>query len=264
VFGLAPGGAVPLMDLLLSILNHGAAVVLLIAIFGVSMAHFALRHEARTRLPNPLNAVWWQDLQELGFEIHLGSGETWRSAGRFEPTTWRRMRENASQEVATPELADTLTRYMQTIKAGDAADKHAHCLVDWSALDGAYQLKLLNGSVWQWNKKWMKDSPWKRIQSPEHIVFESTSSIHAALHEHLEHIHEYEAGNASRPPLDLIDEPNSSVTSTGTLSSVQTVHLGCSPGALYSNPCGTCQVAHVSIPGGICRSCRSAQQPEDA
>ena len=194
------------MDLFLTILNHGGAAVLLVAIFGVSMASFALRQGRWERGPeldtesDALPWVWWQDLQELGFEVHLKNGETWRSLGRFEPTIWHRKRGGPTRLklVADDTMDERLTECLRTIKGGRAGDRHAHCLVAWSALDHGYQLKLLNDSVWQFNSKSEglgenNELAWHRIDSPAGMVFESMNSIHTSLNDHLRNIRSHEA-----------------------------------------------------------------------
>lgn len=243
------------MDLFLTILNHGGAIVLLIAIFGVEVASFVLHNESRYRSKLPSRGevwVWWQDLQELGFEIHLQNGETWRSYGRLEPLSWRRMRENIVQAVADDKLARYLSECLQSIKDSEAEGKHAHCLVDWSALDRAYRLKLLNGTVWQFNTKSegiteSNSLAWHLLTVPDGIVHESINRISAALNLHLQAIRNEE--HAQRE----------TVTERSKQALVMANAARNAAYASASHLCGGCGFVEVGIPGGICLNCREAQ-----
>jgi hypothetical protein len=244
-----------MIDTLIAVLNHGGAAVILISIFGVSMAQFALSQERYEKklsgeIESPDDLIWWQDLQELGFEAHLRDGHTYRSSGRMGDVGWRRMIGNQATDIVTgKELTTALNDHLRDIRDGVVDDLHAHQLVDWSPLDKAYQLKLLNDSVWQWNAKSEGlSNAWHRISSPLYLVFEDLTSVYAALDGHLKIIRDrqkraQEVRNATRDGYQLSE-----------------LEMGGSGGSsdlkvFLSHRCSRCGVGVAKLGGGICASC---------
>lgn len=231
------------------ILLNAVGVFFLVATFGLLVARFARQQERlesglAPELPpeDPYALLWWQDLQDLGLEFHLANGEIWR--GRI---SWHRYPDGADESHAVPmKHWNKLDNYRRRIEWKEPAimSLHAHTLVDWTALDRAYQVKLLNGSLWQFNTKSEglgKDNEmaWHLISSPPDLRHEALVKVYKDLNVHLEHIRrQQERGRLiqNHPLNRQLDEAL----------------------ARASIPCGVCRLAPVSIPGGICASCRAA------
>ena len=134
---------------------------------------------------------------------------------------------------------------------------HAHTLVDWTALDRAYQIKLLSGALWQFNTKSEglgKDNEmaWHLIASPPDLRHEALVKIYKDLNKHLEHIRrEQERARLAQNSV----RPNAHAAAQQTLTPLEQIRAI----ARSSIPCGICGLTSVSIPGGICRYCREAQ-----
>ncbi len=254
-------------------LAYAGVVALLVAIFGVMIARLALQQErlggvTPKHLPKPKDPyalVWWQDLEDLGYEFHLENGEVWR--GRL-GDAYHRYPDGADESHAVPlKHWDKLSGYRRRIewREPEIWAKHAHVLVDWAAIDRAYQLKLLNGSVWQFNTKSEglgenNSLAWHRISSPgPPFVFESINRVHASLNEHLGQIRrgqtDPEMGAGGSPGEAVVIHRHNSlllVQQAGQLAAA-------ARGVLSANHCDKCHFRPVSIPGGICRACREAQ-----
>ena len=258
------------------LLQAGAAL-LLIAIFGVAAATFALRHEragGRKALPDgrkkpgdpkadPYAIVWWQNLQDLGYEFHLVNGEVWR--GRI---TWHRYPDGADESDVVPmKHWDKLDAYRRRIewKEPEIWALHAHVLVDWSPLERAWQLKLLNGSVWQFNTKSEglgenNSMAWHRISSPEGIVFESLNSIHAALNAHLEQIRAKGQAPLIRHEQELQDAHNRLLVQQRARQRADLDPLNAHLDAQYSvGICSACRMRPVYHHFSLCLHCQKAQ-----
>ena len=237
----------------MSLILGSAIAVLLVAIFGVLMAKFALRHGSlpalsrEPQLKDPYALVWWQDLQDLGYEFHLASGEVWR--GRV--ASFHRWPDGMDESHGVPmDHWNKLERYRRRIewKEPEIWALHGHTLVDWTAMERAYQLKLLNGSVWQFNEKSEglgedNEMAWHRISSPDGVVFESLNRVRASLNSHLEQIRKAEARAAA---------VGNAVSGT---EGVMVQHVsGCSVCGTHSNLLGDAAGNHL-----ICTLCAKGQ-----
>lgn len=243
---------------------HVVSVLILIAIFGVVMANFALRHEkklgeklAAPKLStDPFAWIWWQDLTSLKpgarrtIEIHLTEGTAWHT--NDEGIVWYNRPHSATcvacRLSGKSKLKDALGSYLQQIDQNTdvAKSKHAHVLTEWSSVDKAYLLTLLNGSTWQFNTKSEglgKDNElaWHLIKSDSGTVFEALVKVYADLNKHLVWIRQQQA--------------REEFVGRGLQNAAAVAHES----ARAVNVCGGCHFRTVSIPGGICRACRSAQ-----
>lgn len=232
---------------MLAVILAAVAAFFSMATFGLKVAKQyappelpAPKAQPKPKPIDPYELIWWQDFSKPfspEFEFRLANGETWRGH-----VSYRRYPDGAQKTDVVPHHRwDVFSALERRIGWKEPAimQLHAHNMVGWDdAPDGAYTVKMLNGSSWKLQPDKPMNLRWRFVGADDtSLCHEPLVKVYESLDKHLATIQSFKETQAEAK---------------------KQLSARYGDGVIIQPACGKCGLTPVSIPGGICKFCRDA------